>query len=213
MKRQKRIFGIAVAAIVLYLGRWTYIAYTEEPEIDAKGFVQSAMDAAYREDYGAYADYVGLSEDEAKKQQDDDFQEVINQQFTGEEGFSEEQIAAYTDIMREAYKLAKYEVLEEKKDEDGNYIVTIKTEPAYVFTTMQENIAKAAQEKETQGQDIQKPEVLSSVLIEGVQTSIDNNMYGEAVTFEVRVTKNDSGAYGLSKAELNHIEMSMFVFE
>lgn len=213
MKRDKRIFGIVAAVIMLYFGRWTYMAYTEEPEIDAKGFVQSAMDAGYREEYGVYADYVGLSEEEVKKQQDYEFQEVINQQFTGDEGFSEEQIAAYTDIVRKAYKLAKYEVLEEKKDEDGNYIVTVKTEPAYVFTTVGENIAKAAQEKETQGQDIQEPEVLSSILIEGVQTSIDNNIYGEAVTFEVRVTKNDSGAYGLSKAELNHIEMSMFVSE
>ena len=42
---------------------------------------------------------------------------------------TEEGIAAYTEKMHQAYKLAKYEVLEAKKAEDGSYIVKVKAEP------------------------------------------------------------------------------------
>lgn len=182
MKKYKRIISM-VAAVVLCLG---VTACSKEKYFDAKGYVQSAMDAIYHGEYAAYAKFLDISEEEAKKQEEEDFQEIMSQQFSEEDGMTEEGIAAYTEKMHQAYKLAKYEVLEAKKAEDGSYIVKVKAEPA-------------------------DPEVFSSVLMDSIQRSIDKNTYGEAVTVEVRVTKDDSGAYILDETEMNKLEDALFL--
>ena len=63
--------------------------------------------------------------------------ESIRQQFTSSDNITEEEIVAYTEKMAEVKKLAKYKVQDEKKDEDGNYTVSVKVEPSDVFQTLQ----------------------------------------------------------------------------
>ena len=181
MKKYKRIISIA-AAVVICLG---VAACSKGKDFDAKGYVQSAMDAIYHGEYAAYAEFLDISAEEAKKQEEEDFQEIMSQQFSEEDGMTEEGIAAYTEKMHQAYKLAKYEVLEAEKMEDGNYTVKVKADP----------------------------EVFASVLTESIQRSIDNNTYGEAVTVEVRVMKDDSGAYVLDESEMNKLEDALFLEE
>lgn len=48
-------------------------------------------------------------------------------------------------------KLAKYKVQDEKKDEDGNYTVSVKVEPFDVFQTLQQSSAEVSKEKIAQG--------------------------------------------------------------
>ena len=194
-----------VAAVVLCLGA---TACSKEKDFDAKGYVQSAMDAIYHGEYATYAKFLDISEEEAKKQEEEDFQEIMSQQFSEEDGMTEEGIAAYTEKMHQAYKLAKYEVLEAKKAEDGSYIVKVKAEPADVFQTLEESSTEVSNEKIAQKLD---PAVFASVLMDSIQRSIDKNTYGEAVTVEVRVTKDDSGAYILDETEMNKLEDALFL--
>lgn len=207
MKKYKRIISM-VAAVVLCLG---VTACSKEKGFDAKGYVQSAMDAIYHGEYAAYAKFLDISEEEAKKQEEEDFQEIMSQQFSEEDGMTEEGIAAYTEKMHQAYKLAKYEVLEAKKAEDGSYIVKVKAEPADVFQTLEESSTEVSNEKIAQELDPADPEVFASVLMDSIQRSIDKNTYGEAVTVEVRVTKDDSGAYILDETEMNKLEDALFL--
>lgn len=53
MKKYKRIISM-VAAVVLCLG---VTACSKEKDFDAKGYVQSAMDAIYHGEYAAYAKF------------------------------------------------------------------------------------------------------------------------------------------------------------
>ena len=53
--------------------------------------------------------------------------------------------------MAEVKKLAKYKVQDEKKDEDGNYTVSVKVEPSDVFQTLQQSSAEVSKEKIVQG--------------------------------------------------------------
>ena len=135
----------------------------------------------------------------------------MSQQFSEEDGMTEEGIAAYTEKMHQAYKLAKYEVLEAKKAEDGSYIVKVKAEPADVFQTLEESSTEVSNEKIAQELDPADPELFASVLMDSIQRSIDKNTYGEAVTVEVRVTKDDSGAYILDETEMNKLEDALFL--
>ena len=139
--------------------------------------------------------------------------ESIRQQFTSSDNITEEEIAAYTEKMAEVKKLAKYKVQDEKKDEDGNYTVSVKVEPSDVFQTLQQSSAEVSKEKIAQGMKETDPGVFASVLTESVQKSIDKNSYGDPVTVTVKVEKNHSGTYELSETERSKLETAMFPTE
>ena len=101
-----------------------FSACSKQSDFDAQSYVKSSLDAEYHREY---ADYANLME------------------------ISEEEIAAYTEKMAEVKKLAKYKVQDEKKDEDGNYTVSVKVEPSDVFQTLQQSSAEVSKEKIAQG--------------------------------------------------------------
>lgn len=185
-------------------------ACTKEKEFDAAGYVKSSMDAIYHEDYKEYAGLLDISEKEAQEDMEKDFQESIRQQFTDDDNITEEGITAYAEKMRAVKQLAKYEVLNGEKSDDGNYTVKVKIEPSNVYQTLEESSQAVSQEKISQGLDASDPEVFASVLTESIQKSIDWNVYGEAVTIWVAVIKDDSNTYGLEEAELDKLFDALF---
>lgn len=169
--------------------------------------------AEYHREYADYANLMEISEEDVKKQVEEDFNESICQQFTSSDNITEEEIAAYTEKMAEVKKLAKYKVQDEKKDEDGNYTVSVKVEPSDVFQTLQQSSAEVSKEKIAQGMKETDPGVFASILTESVQKSIDENSYGDPVTVTVKMEKNHSGTYELSETERSKLETAMFPTE
>ena len=109
-------------------------------------------------------------------------------------------------------KLAKYKV-QDVKEEDGVYTVSVQVEPSNVFQTLQQSSTEVSNEKIKQGLDGNDPEVFASVLTESVQKSLEKNSYGKAVTVKVSVEKDNSGKYGLSDTEMSKLEAAMFPTE
>ena len=188
-------------------------ACSSPKDFNAKSYVQSSLDAEYHREYTDYANLMEISEEDVKKQVEEDFNESIRQQFASSDNITEEEIAAYTEKMAEVKKLAKYKVQDEKKDEDGNYTVSVKVEPSDVFQTLQQSSAEVSKEKIAQGMKETDPGVFASVLTESVQKSIDKNSYGKTVTVKVSVEKDNSGKYGLSDTEMSKLEAAMFPTE
>ena len=185
-------------------------ACSSPKDFNAKSYVQSSLDAEYHREYTDYANLMEISEEDVKKQVEEDFNESIRQQFASSDNITEEEIAAYTEKMAEVKKLAKYKVQDEKKDEDGNYTVSVKVEPSDVFQTLQQSSAEVSKEKIAQGMKETDPGVFASVLTESVQKRIDKNSYGDPVTVTVKVEKNHSGTYELSETERSKLETAMF---
>ena len=185
-------------------------ACSKQPDFDAKSYVQSSLDAYYHGDYKDYANLLEISEKDAKKEIEEDFNESIQQQFDDSDNITDKGIADYAEKLTEVKKLAKYKVQDEKKDEDGNYTVSVKVEPSDVFQTLQQSSAEVSKEKIAQGMKETDPGVFASVLTESVQKSIDKNSYGAPVTVTVKVEKNHSGTYELSETERSKLETAMF---
>ena len=204
MKNVRTIVGIVMLIII------SLTACSSPKDFNAKSYVQSSLDAEYHREYTDYANLMEISEEDVKKQVEEDFNESIRQQFTSSDNITEEEIAAYTEKMAEAKKLAKYKVQDEKKDEDGNYTVSVKVEPSDVFQTLQQSSAEVSKEKIAQGMKETDSGVFASVLTESVQKSIDKNSYGTPVTVTVKVEKNHSGTYELSETERSKLETVMF---
>ena len=197
MKNVRTIVGIVMLIII------SLTACSSPKDFNAKSYVQSSLDAEYHREYTDYANLMEISEEDVKKQVEEDFNESIRQQFASSDNITEEEIAAYTEKMAEVKKLVKYKVQDEKKDEDGNYTISVKVEPSDVFQTLQQSSAEVSKEKIAQGMKETDPGVFASVLTESVQKSIDKNSYGDTVTVTVKVEKNHSGTYELSETERN----------
>ena len=209
MKRYKKIIILAVGNLLVLS------ACSRQLDFDAKSYVQSSLDAYYRGDYKDYANLLEISEKDAKKEIEEDFNESIQQQFDDSDNITDKGIADYAKKLVEVKKLAKYKVQDEKKDEDGNYTVSVKVEPSDVFQTLQQSSAEVSKEKIAQGMKETDPGVFASVLTESVQKSIDKNSYGAPVTVTVKVSveKDNSGKYGLSDTEMSKLETAMFPTE
>ena len=207
MKRYKKIIILAVGNLLVLS------ACSKQPDFDAKSYVQSSLDAYYHGDYKDYANLLEISEKDAKKEIEEDFNESIQQQFDDSDNITDKGIADYAKKLVEVKKLAKYKVQDEKKDEDGNYTVSVKVEPSDVFQTLQQSSAEVSKEKIVQGMKETDPGVFASVLTESVQKSIDKNSYGAPVTVTVKVEKNHSGTYELSETERSKLETAMFPTE
>lgn len=209
MVKEKKMASIVIVSLLFVL----LCACSKQPDFDAKSYVKSSLDAEYHREYADYANLMEISEKDAKKQIEEDFNESIRQQFASSDNITEEEITAYTEKMAEVKKLAKYKVQDEKKDEDGNYTVSVKVEPSDVFQTLQQSSAEVSKEKSAQGMKETDPGVFASVLTESVQKSIDKNSYGDPVTVTVKVEKNHSGTYELSETERSKLETAMFPTE
>lgn len=209
MVKEKKMASIVIVSLLFVL----LCACTKQLDFDAKSYVKSSLDAEYHGNYADYANLMEISEEDVKKQVEEDFNESIRQQFASSDNITEEEIVAYTEKMAEIKKLAKYKVQDEKKDEDGNYMVSVKVEPSDVFQTLQQSSAEVSKEKIAQGMKETDPGVFASVLTESVQKSIDKNSYGDPVTVTVKVEKNHSGTYELSETERSKLETAMFPIE
>ena len=209
MVKEKKMASIVIVSLLFVL----LCACSKQPDFDAKSYVKSSLDAEYHREYADYANLMEISEKDAKKQIEEDFNESIRQQFASSDNITEEEITAYTEKMAEVKKLAKYKVQDEKKDEDGNYTVSVKVEPSDVFQTLQQSSAEVSKEKSAQGMKETDPGVFASVLTESVQKSIDKNSYGDPVTVTVKVEKNHSRTYELSETERSKLETAMFPTE
>ena len=208
MKRLQRyivIFGTAMLCV-------GFSACSKQSDFDAKSYVKSSLDAEYHGNYADYANLMEISEKDVKKQIEEDFNESIRQQFASSDNITEEEIVAYTEKMAEVKKLAKYKV-QDVKEEDGVYTVSVQVEPSNVFQTLQQSSAEVSKEKIAQGMKETDPGVFASVLTESVQKSIDKNSYGDPVTVTVKVEKNHSGTYELSETERSKLETAMFPTE
>ena len=209
MQKKNCVLCISIGIIVCIL----LSACSKQPDFDAKSYVQSSLDAYYHGDYKDYANLLEISEKDAKKEIEEDFNESIQQQFDYSDNITDKGIADYAKKLVEVKKLAKYKVQDEKKDEDGNYTVSVKVEPSDVFQTLQQSSAEVSKEKIVQGMKETDPGVFASVLTESVQKSIDKNSYGDPVTVTVKVEKNHSGTYELSETERSKLETAMFPTE
>ena len=163
MKRYKKIIILAVGNLLVLS------ACSKQPDFDSKSYVQSSLDAYYHGDYKDYANLLEISEKDAKKEIEEDFNESIQQQFDDSDNITDKGIADYAKKLVEVKKLAKYKVQDEKKDEDGVYTVSVQVEPSNVFQTLQQSSTEVSNEKIKQGLDENDPEVFAAVLTESVQ--------------------------------------------
>ena len=90
-------------------------ACSKQPDFDAKSYVQSSLDAYYHGEYKDYANLLELSEKDAKKEIEEDFNESIQKQFDDSDNITDKGIADYTEKL-----VAFFYLQDEKSSGDSN---------------------------------------------------------------------------------------------
>ena len=106
MQKKNCVLCISIGIIVCIL----LSACSRQPDFDAKSYVQSSLDAHYHGEYKDYANLLEISEKDAKKEIEEDFNESIQQQFDDSDNITDKGIADYaekTDRSKETGKNTK----------------------------------------------------------------------------------------------------------
>ena len=101
MLKQKNVLFISITLCIILS------ACSKQSDFDAKSYVQSSLDACYHGEYADYANFLEISEKDAKKEIEEDFNERIRQQFDDSDNITEEGITVYNEKMAEVIAKAK----------------------------------------------------------------------------------------------------------
>ncbi len=203
MQAKKRILSV-VLAVMVCLG----LAACGK-DFDAAGYTKSVLDANYHGEYKDYAKFRNLSEDEAKAEIEDAMDAQIEAAFLGQD-VSDEAKAKYREAVMGIMKLSKYEVKGAKKDDNGNYTVTIEIEPVNTFSMANDAFTEISTQYVTDGKDMTNVDVIVDALVEAINKVVTENTYGEKVSMELHVTADEDNVYGIEESEVTELENTMF---
>lgn len=182
-------------------------------EFDAVGYVKSVLDANYHHEYTEYAKYRDISEADAKEELEKELDTQVDAELSELDdmgAFSETEKEEYKTMIEKIQGLASYEVTDASKDKSDNFSVTLKLTPSNVYQTIEDNMTTVAQEMAEQEIDITEASNFQALLIDSIQTSIDGNVYGKPVTINIKLTKDSDDAYGISDADMQKINETLF---
>lgn len=182
--------GVFLAVVCMGLG---FTGCSKTKEFDAKGYLKSYLDAAYKNDYKAfeiYAEFVGEKPEDIRDKWDEQTYEEVTSYLMKK--YPKEKINSVTNFMQyltEAKKLARYEVLKAVKTEDG-FQVNIKVEPSNVLETWKEhsNIEEVKKLSENYSDT-------GDALAELLRIAIKENKYDDAKEIEVQIMKDGEDIY------------------
>lgn len=176
-------------------------------KFDPEVYVKACLDALYMGEYEAYAQQVGISEEEAQSDMEGQVDDSLESAFAGDTVTSEEDKQAYRDTMVEIYSLAKYEVVGSEEN-DGDYIVTLSVQPSNIFEDLETGFTEMVTEKVSDGSFEESKTI--AYLNEYLKQRIAENEYGEAVEIQVNVTGDENRVYTIPEEDLTSIEDALF---
>lgn len=177
-------------------------------DFDAKGYVQASLDAKYQRVYEDYAEMIGSTVEEAKKQMEDEFNASLKEQITLT-GLTatEEEIKEYQAMEADVRKMVTYEVKDAVKDDDDNFTVEVVVTPFLAYAGLNDTFT-ADLTAAVQGGAAE--DAYMGVFLGSLSKCIDAAQTGEEVTYTFHVTwkeKDGKKLYTISEDELMEFDL------
>lgn len=177
-------------------------------DFDAKGYVKAYLDALYKQEYKSYAEFTDQTVEEAEEQvlavQREEVEDVYSALDLTDEDFEE-----YFNAAMEINKIVSYEVIEAKKDDDGNFVVTLEIQPVDVFQQFNEGLMTKMEETFAEATEIPDDKTLMDFTLDYMKECSANASYGETETIELSVTRDDDNVYTISESDLLTLEEAL----
>ena len=119
----------------------------KEEDFDAKGYVEGVLDATYHGDYKAHAEDVGESEEDIKKELEDNNIQVAKDALA-QSGLTatDDEIEAYVAMIEDGYKKITWTVKDAVKDDNDNFTVDVEITPVGLLDNLQTIFTNKLQE-------------------------------------------------------------------
>lgn len=200
----KKLVAAALAGVMVLS-----MAACGAEDFDAKGYVQGALDAQIKGEYAAHAEDVGMTEEEVKKQIEDENLKEAQQTIamTGVPA-TDEEIQTYVDLIVEGIKKVDYEVQDAVKDDNDNFTVDVVVTPVGILDSLEE-IFTAKLQDAVMNEGIDESGYMA-VFNEAVKESIDQAEIFEPETVTLNVTYTEDGKnriYSVNENDMNTLIM------
>ncbi|MGM0216621.1 hypothetical protein [Enterococcus sp. AZ109] len=178
---------------------------------DADEYVKSMLDAQIKGDFEKYVEMTDATQKEAEVM----YEEAIEAQMQSLAGriVSDELTEKYRELFKNILQQTKYEVGEAEEVDADSVIVPIEVETLQMYVGVDDALAvyheQLMSEIDTQlnqtGTGLSEAEYSEKFhqrMYELLKERVENPTYGEKITFEVKVSKNDEELY-----EADHLEL------
>lgn len=199
----KKIVALMMTGIMLFA-----LGGCGAADFDAKGYVEAALDAKFHREYDEYANMIGVSKEEAKKQMEEEFNESLKTSMK-EAGIpiTDAEMEEYLKLEAEIRAKVKYEVKTAKKDGDNNFVVDVVITPIPAYETLEteysQKLTAAVQNGATENQYM-------GIFLEAMKECIANVEAGEAVTTSLHVKweeKDNQKVYSIDETEWLDVDL------
>lgn len=168
----------------------------------ARSYVEYYLKAIMTGDVEDFSNLTGESKEELEKQYDEVL-EIFKESLEGYTVFGEGSAEQYINSSKKLLSSTKYEVGQATKDKDGNYHVEVKVYPSDVMNVLMEKIVESIK---STGPDAD----WGLVMVEALDKAVDEQSFGDAVTYEMGVNKDTDGLYVLDIDDVQPIVLGMF---
>ena len=180
----------------------------KEEDFDAKGYVEGVLDATYHGDNNAHADDVGETEEDIKKELEDNNIQVAKDALA-QSGLTatDDEIEAYVAMIEDGYKKITWTVKDAVKDDNDNFTVDVQINPVVLLDNLQTTFTNKLQEAVANGVD---ESGYMAVFNESVQESINQaQTYDpQTVTLNVTYEENSDGdhVYSINESDMEKLD-------
>lgn len=197
-----------VAALLAGVMVFSLAACGKEEDFDAKGYVEGVLDATYHGEYAAHAEDVGESEEDIKKELEDNNIQVAKDALA-QSGLTatDDEIEAYVAMIEDGYKKITWTVKDAVKDDNDNFTVDVEITPVGLLDNLQTIFTNKLQEAVANGVD---ESGYMAVFNESVQESINQaQTYDpQTVTLNVTYEENSDGdhVYSINESDMEKLD-------
>lgn len=180
----------------------------KEEDFDAKGYVEGVLDATYHADYKAHAEDIGESEEDVKKELEDNNIQVAKDALE-QSGLTatDEEIEAYVSMIEDGYKKITWTVKDAVKDDNDNYTVDVEITPVGLLDNLQTIFTNKLQEAVANGVD---ESGYMAVFNEAVQESINQAQTYDPQTVTLNVTYEEDSdgnhVYSINESDMTTLD-------
>lgn len=183
----------------------------KKQDFDASGYVKSALDAMYKEEYKEHAKYIGENEKKLQEEMEQDARSGIEQALAGKE-LTQEDKDNYAEFYRRSYKLAKYTVGDAKTDEDNNYEVEVTVVPCTLWKDYYAGIEDELREFSS-GKDTFTDSEYFNAQLAYMNECLESPSYDSEKKITIHVTANANRVYSIPDKDMSALENAMFPIE
>lgn len=180
----------------------------KEEDFDAKGYVEGVLDATYHADYKAHAEDIGESEEDVKKEIEDNNIQVAKDALA-QSGLTatDEEIEAYVSMIEDGYKKITWTVKDAVKDDNDNFTVDVEITPVGLLDNLQTIFTNKLQEAVANGVD---ESGYMAVFNEAVQESINQAQTYDSQTVTLNVTYEEDSdgnhVYSINESDMEKLD-------